>query len=161
MARIKLKIHAMSFHTVGIAGINTHIVSVRVGLGAEEGKEVRLDVAREDLLCSLLVEIDNKGQRLASDEGSNSSLGDVLGQHSAAIVKGLQQKHSLALDLVLSSNLGTGSDGEGNVINAGSSSEVSLRCVRYLVVKHSTTYLPGKWERLITGDDVSTTLAQS
>ena len=74
MARIKLKIHAMSFHTVGIAGINTHIVSVRVGLGAEEGKEARLDVTREDLLNNLLVEIDNKGQRLASDEGSNGSL---------------------------------------------------------------------------------------
>ena len=136
MARIKLKIHAMAFHTVGIAGINTHIVSVRVGLGAEEGKEVRLDVTR-NFQYSHLVEIDNKGQRLASDEGSNSSLGDVLGQHSAAIVKGLQQKHSLALDPVLSSDLGTGSDGEWNVINAGSSSEVSLRCVRCLVGKHS------------------------
>ena len=92
---------------------------------------------------------------------TRGSLGDVLGQHSAAIVKGLQQKHSLAFDLVLSSDLGTGSDGDGNFINAKGSSEVSLRCVRYLVVKHSTTYLPGKWERLITGDDVSTTLAQS
>ena len=61
MARIKLKIHATSFDTVGIAGINTHIVSVRVGLGAEEGKEARLDVTREDLLNNLLVEIDNKG----------------------------------------------------------------------------------------------------
>ena len=61
----------MSFHTVGIAGINTHIVSV--GLGAEEGKEVRLDVTREDPLCSFLVDIDNKGQRLASDEGSNTA----------------------------------------------------------------------------------------
>ena len=73
MARIKLKINAMSFHTVGIAGSNTHIVSVRVGLGAEEGKEVRLDVTREDPLCSFLVDIDNKGQRLASDEGSNTA----------------------------------------------------------------------------------------
>ena len=47
---------------------------MRVGLGAEEGKEARLDVTREDLLNNLLVEIDNKGQRLASDEGSNGSL---------------------------------------------------------------------------------------
>ena len=65
---------------------------------------------------------------------------DVLGQRSAAIVNSLQQKHSLALDLVLSSNLGTGSDGEGNVINTGSSREVSLLCVRCLVGKHSNHY---------------------
>ena len=95
----------MSFHVVGKAEINTYIVSVRVGLGAKEGKEVRLDVTRKDLLCGLLVEIYDKGQRLASNEGSNTSLGDVLGQHSTAIVKGLQQEHSLALNLVLCSNL--------------------------------------------------------
>ena len=62
MARIEFKIHAMSFHTVRIARINTHIISVRVSLGDEEGKVVRLDVTREDPLCSFLVEIDNKGQ---------------------------------------------------------------------------------------------------
>ena len=98
---------------------------MRVGLGAEEGKEARLDVIREDLLNSLLVEIDNKGQRLASDEGSNGSLCDIFGQHSAAIINSLQQKHSLALNLVLGSDLAIGGD-------AGSSSEASLRCVRYL-----------------------------
>ena len=63
---------------------------------------------------------------------------DVLGQHSAAIVNGLQQKHSLALNLGLCSDLDiAGGDGEGNVINAGSGSEVSLCCVRCLVGKHS------------------------
>ena len=39
-----------------------HIVCMGVGLDTKESKEVRLDVTREDLLCSLLVEIDNKGQ---------------------------------------------------------------------------------------------------
>ena len=86
---------------------STHVISVRVGLDTEEGEEMRLDVAREDLLGGLLVEVNHKGQLLASDEGGNSGLGDVLGQDSAAIVEGLQQKHSLALDLVLCSNLGT------------------------------------------------------
>ena len=89
---------------------------------------------------------------------------DVLGQRSAAIVNSLQQKHSLALNLVHCSDLDiAGGDGEGNIINARSGSEASLRCVYCLAVKHSIRchVLAGKWERLITGDDVSTTLAQS
>jgi hypothetical protein len=55
---------------------------------------------------------------------------DIFGQHSAAIINSLQQKHSLALNLVLGSDLAIGGD-------AGSSSEASLGCVRFLVVKHS------------------------
>ena len=58
---------------------------------------------------------------------------DVLGQRSAAIVNSLQQKHSLALNLVHCSDLDiAGGDGEGNIINARSGSEASLRCVRCL-----------------------------
>ena len=119
------------------AKINTHIVSVRVGLDAEESKEVGLDVARENLPSGLLVKVDNKGQRLASDEGSNSFLSDVLGQHGAAVIESLQQKHSFALNFVLSSDLGTGSDGGGNVIDVGGGGKVSLCCIRCLVRKHS------------------------
>merc|ERR1712130_968832 len=122
---------------LGNALEHRHIVSVRVGLDAEESKEVGLDVAREDLLSCLLVKVNNKGQRLASDEGIDSFLGDVLGQHGAAVVESLQQKHSLALNLVLSSDLGTGGDGEGNVIDVGGGGEVSLCCIRCLVGKHS------------------------
>ena len=55
------------------AKINTHIVSVRVGLDAEESKEVGLDVAGEDLLSGLMVEINNERQGLGADE-----LGNVL-----------------------------------------------------------------------------------
>ena len=119
------------------AKINTHIVSVRVGLDAEESKEVGLDVAGEDLLSGLLVKVDNKGQRLASDEGSDSFLSDVLGQHGAAVIESLQQKHSFALNFVLSSDLGTGSDGEWNVIDVGGGGEVSLCCICCLVGEHS------------------------
>ena len=55
MARFILKIHTMSPFSLCCGKVNTHIVSVRVGLGAEEGKEVRLDVTR-NLLYSLLAE---------------------------------------------------------------------------------------------------------
>ena len=48
-----------------------------VGLCGGEEKEVRLNFTGENLLSGLVVEVDNKGQRLGADELGNILLGQL------------------------------------------------------------------------------------
>ena len=57
--------------------MTTHLLSVVISLGGGEEEEVRLDLAREDFLCSLVIEVNNKGKRLGRHELSNLLLSDL------------------------------------------------------------------------------------
>jgi len=62
---------------VGIGWVNTYSVSMAVSLGRWENEEVRLDLAREDLLGSFMVEVNDKWERLAADESDNGFFCDL------------------------------------------------------------------------------------
>ena len=51
--------------------MKTHLVFVIISLGRGEHEEVRLHLSGENLLCGLVVEINNEGQRLGTDELGN------------------------------------------------------------------------------------------
>ena len=55
----------------------THLFLVIIGLGGGEHQEVGFDLTGENLLSGLVVEVDNKGQRLGADELGNILLGQL------------------------------------------------------------------------------------
>ena len=62
---------------LGLLPHDGQLLLVVISLGGGEQEEVRLDLAREDLLGSLVVEVNNKGQRLGGHEFSNLLLSDL------------------------------------------------------------------------------------
>ena len=55
----------------------TNLVLMIISLGGREHQEVGFDLTGENLLGGLVVEIDNKGQRLGADELGNILLGQL------------------------------------------------------------------------------------
>ena len=90
--------------------MKAHLVIVIVSLGRGEHQEVRLHLAGENLLCGLVVEINNQGERLRTDELGNlirRQLNEIrydeqtfyqgktyiLSQDGLAIIECLQNNH--------------------------------------------------------------------
>merc|ERR1711884_913662 len=119
---------------LGLLPHDGQLVLVVISLGGGEQEEVGLDLAREDLLGSLVIEVHNKGQRLGRHELSNLLLSDPLGQDSLAVVKGLDNNDSLSLNSVLGAVTG---DSERHVVNVGGSGEESLGSISGLVLEAS------------------------
>ena len=57
--------------------MNTHSVCMALSLGRGEDKEMGLDLSGEDLLGSLMVEVNDKRKRLTADKSCNCLLGDL------------------------------------------------------------------------------------
>merc|ERR1719158_2334148 len=119
---------------LGLLPHDGQLVLVVISLGGGEQEEVRLDLAREDFLSSLVIEVHNKGKRLGRHELSNLLLSDPLSQDSLAIVEGLDNNDSLSLDSVLRA---VTSDSKRHVVNVGGSGEEGLGSISGLVLEAS------------------------
>jgi len=113
---------------------HVHVLALGVGLNSEEGEQVRLDLAGEDLLRGVLVEVDHQRQGLARHEGGHGLFRDALGQHGAPLVEGLEEQDGLTLHLVLGGHLGAAGDGELDVVHGGGGGQVYLVQVQVQVL---------------------------
>ena len=89
-----------------------------------EEEKVGLDVPREDLLGSVLAEVDHKGQGVASHEGRHALLSHLALQVVPALVKVLEDDD--ASGLVLSKHCCLSGNAKGEVVHVPSSRQEGL-----------------------------------
>merc|ERR1719312_882132 len=98
-------------------------------------KEMGLDLSGEDLLSSLMVEVNDKRERLAADKSCNGCLGDPFRENSFSIIKILEQKNSFSFYSIFSKDSIVSGDSKFKVIHHASSSEISLSSISCLILE--------------------------
>merc|ERR1711973_496020 len=110
----------------GIFFQNSNLAFMVISSNRREEEEVGLDLSREDLLSSLMVEVHNKWKRLGGDKLGNLFFSQSFGEKSLAIIEGLDHDDTLALNSIFAADSLISGDTERNVIKVGSSREVGL-----------------------------------
>merc|ERR1719336_2595376 len=100
-----------------------------------EEEEVGLDLSWEDLLSSLMVEVNNKWKRLGGDKLGDLFFSQSFGEKSLAIIEGLNHDDTLALNSIFAADSLISGDTERNVIKVGSSREVRLGSISSLILE--------------------------